>query len=52
LGVAWQEVTDERAEGFVQLATRFGGNRIENDGRFTRPGYTGKDGDFALGNAQ
>src|SRR5215469_10096885 len=52
LGVAWQEVADERAEGFVQLAARFGGNGIENDGRFTRPGYTGKDSDFALRNAQ
>src|SRR5262245_52509460 len=52
LGVPWQEVTDERAEGFVQLAARFGGNGIENDGRFTRPRYTGKDSDFALRNAQ
>src|SRR6516164_3307120 len=52
LGVAWQEVADERAKGFVQLAARFGGNGIENDGRFTRPGYTGKERDFALGNAQ
>src|SRR5215472_6981030 len=52
LGVAWQEVTDERAEGFVQLAARFGSNGVENDGRFTRPGYTGKDSDFALRNAQ
>src|SRR5579859_7108966 len=52
LGVAGQEVTDERAEGFVQLAARFGGNGIENDGRFPRPGYTGKDSDFALRNAQ
>src|SRR5262245_43107109 len=52
LGVAWQEVTDERAEGFVQLAARFGGNGIENDGRFTRPGHTGEDSDFALRNAQ
>ena len=51
-GWAWQEVTDERVEGFVQLASRFGGNGIENDGRFTRPGYTGKESDFALGNAQ
>src|SRR5262245_42515490 len=52
LSVAWQEVTDERAEGFVQLAARFGGNGIENDGRFTRPGHTGKDSDLALRNAQ
>ncbi len=29
LGVAWQEVTDERAEGFVQLAARFGGDGVE-----------------------
>ena len=52
LGVAGQEIAGERAEGFVQLAARFGGNGIENDGRFTRPGYTGKDSDFALRNAQ
>src|SRR5690348_11955699 len=52
LGVAWQEVTDERAEGFVQLAARVGGNSIGNDGRFTRPGYTGNDSEFALRNAQ
>src|SRR5579872_5102984 len=52
LGVAWQEVTDERAEGFVQLAARFGGNGIENDRRFTGPRHTGKDSDFALRNAQ
>src|SRR5438093_4478258 len=52
LGVAWQEVADECAEGFVQLAARFGGNGIKDDGRFTRPGHTGKDSDFTLRNAQ
>src|SRR5690349_11424091 len=52
LGVARQEVTDERAEGLVQLAARFRGNCIENDGRFSRPRYPGEERDFALRNAQ
>src|SRR6516164_2563912 len=52
LSIAGQKVTHERAEGFVQLAARFGGNGIENDGRFSRPGYTGEDRDLALGDAQ
>src|SRR5205085_10010161 len=52
LGVAGQEIAGERAEGVVQLAACFGGNSIENDRRFTRPGHTGKDSDFALRNAQ
>src|SRR5436190_22863010 len=52
LSIPWQEVAHERAKGFVQLAARFGGNRIKDDGRFPRAGHTGKDSDFALRNAQ
>src|SRR5262249_32997271 len=52
LGVAWQEVLDERAKGFVELASGFGGDGIEDNGRFAGTGYTGEDGDLALGDAQ
>ena len=31
LGVAGQEIADEGAKGFVELAARFGGDRIEDD---------------------
>ena len=47
-----QKVADEHAEVFVQQTLGFGGDGIENDRRFAGTGYTGKDGDFALGNAQ
>src|SRR5215469_8290000 len=52
LGVARQEVLDERAKGFVDLASSFGGDGIENDGRFAGTGDTGEDGDLVLGDTQ
>ncbi|WP_245719774.1 hypothetical protein [Paenibacillus tianmuensis] len=47
-----QKVADERTEVFVQQTLGFGGDGIENDRRFAGTGYAGKNGDFALGNAQ
>jgi len=52
LSVPWQEVAHEGAEGLVELAPRFRCHSVKHDGRFTRPGHTGKDSDFALRNAQ
>src|SRR5579859_6884641 len=52
LGVAWQEVADERAESVIQLAAGFSGNGIENDRGLAGPGYPGEDRDFAFGNTQ
>ena len=52
LRVARQEVANEHAESLVKLALRFGGDRIEHDGRFARAGYACEDGDFAFGDTQ
>ena len=52
LGVARQEGADEHAEVLVHLALRFGGDGIEDDGRFAGTGDAGEDSDLAFGDAQ
>src|SRR5258707_9112193 len=52
LGIARQKVTDERAEGIVELAPGLAGDRIEDDRGFAGAGYAGKNGDFTLGDTQ
>ena len=52
LGVAGQEVLHERAEGFIELASSFSGDGVEDNRRLAGTGYACEDGDFSLGYAQ
>src|SRR5690349_19435014 len=47
-----QEVLHERAERFIELAAGFGGDGIEDYGRFAGTGYAGEDGNLALGDVE
>src|SRR5438045_2695389 len=45
-----QPVSDEGAEGFVELALGFSGDGVEHQRRFPRTGHARKDGEFLFGN--
>ncbi len=51
LGVARQEVLDEGAERFIELASGFSGDGVEDDGGFAGTGDACEDGDLVLGDA-